>query len=354
MLRTRRVSVTAVFVCFIIAQYLDAFTLLAGPRWILNRHVSVFVGRSSVFMVSDPTPGIPNFAKEDPLESLSNPSKQVVFTPDRVGATSSLLEPTFHDMKELAYILANITEHLDTNPEKAMSVVSQRMGWLYNHNIPKLTNMMLQEFPSVRKETGMMRAYIFLMDFLEAVVSETSALQQTNQKALRKLLEAAKVSEVAVDEAIAENKEQLLKPEFLLYIDSEIENQDIDSPLENLLVTIKLRLLDEIGRGLGLDVMMLPRLAAEEDPIELRRKTTEYLQSYDRTCQELFLQSLKLMRVEMKKRYSQLRVDTTLLEHLDIIEEVAEELLLEDEDGDGDVRENEKGRFVRGVCWKGE
>jgi hypothetical protein len=47
---------------------------------------------------------------------------------------------------------------------------------------------------------------------------------------------------------------------------------DYNSPLENMLITTKLRLLDEVGKGMGVDVMMLPKLAAEENPAELRRK----------------------------------------------------------------------------------
>ena len=39
-----------------------------------------------------------------------------------------------------------------------------------------------------------------------------------------------------------------------------------------MLVTTKLRLLDEVGKGMGVDVMVLPKLAAEENPAELRRK----------------------------------------------------------------------------------
>jgi hypothetical protein len=46
---------------------------------------------------------------------------------------------------------------------------------------------------------------------------------------------------------------QLLKPEFLLYLDSEIEGQESNSATENMLVTVKLRLLDEIGRGYVMD-----------------------------------------------------------------------------------------------------
>ena len=64
----------------------------------------------------------------------------------------------------------------------------------------------------------------------------------------------------------------MTKPEFLLYLDAEIDSQDYNSPLENMLITTKLRLLDEVGKGMGVDVMVLPKLAAEENPAELRRK----------------------------------------------------------------------------------
>lgn len=47
------------------------------------------------------------------------------------------------------------------------------------------------------------------------------------------------------------NLEQLLKPDFLVYLDAEIENQDPNTPMESLLVTIKLKLLDEQGKRLG-------------------------------------------------------------------------------------------------------
>jgi hypothetical protein len=70
-------------------------------------------------------------------------------------------------------------------------------------------------------------------------------------------------------------------------------------------VTLKLRILDEIGKTMGVDVLVLPKLAAEESPAELRRKTTEYLSSYDINGKKLFLQTLQIMQIEMKKRYQQ-------------------------------------------------
>ena len=41
---------------------------------------------------------------------------------------------------------------------------------------------------------------------------------------------------------------QLISADFMIYLDTEIENQETNSQWENLLVTIKLRLLDEQGK----------------------------------------------------------------------------------------------------------
>ena len=266
-----------------------------GTRNVLPSRVASSRRRAS------PPSSIPDFGTDAPFP-------QNVYVPPPASTPRTLLPTTFADMKEMAFILAQITEHLDTDPGKAMTVASQRMGWLYARNVPQLTQMLLTEFPAFRQDDGMMRAYLFVLDFLEAVVAETSALQTKNQAALRELLAAAKTSEAAVDAAIQANTGQLTAPEFLLYLDAEIEGHAPNSPTENLLVTIKLRLLDEVGKGMGVDVMVLPKLAAESDPAELRRKTVEHLRAYDAAGCELFLQTLRLMRGEMSKRYQQVRV----------------------------------------------
>ena len=74
-----------------------------------------------------------------------------------------------------------------------------------------------------------------------------------------------------------------------MYLDTEIEAQDVNSHMQSLLVTIKLRLLDELGRGKGYDVMMLPKLAAESDPEMLREKTLAHIRGYPAEGCELFL-----------------------------------------------------------------
>ena len=48
----------------------------------------------------------------------------------------SLSPPDRVDMEKLAILLANIAESLDTAPEKAMTVASTEMGWLYSKNVP--------------------------------------------------------------------------------------------------------------------------------------------------------------------------------------------------------------------------
>lgn len=89
------------------------------------------------------------------------------------------------------------------------------MGWLYSRNVPALTEMMLREFTSLRQDEGMMRGYMFLMDFLEAVAKETSDLLKKNQRSLKLILEAAKVSEAALDKQIAALNEEVLASSFL-------------------------------------------------------------------------------------------------------------------------------------------
>lgn len=48
-----------------------------------------------------------------------------------------LLEPNDEDMRQYAFILANVTDHLDSKPESALSIASNEMGWLLQRNVPK-------------------------------------------------------------------------------------------------------------------------------------------------------------------------------------------------------------------------
>jgi hypothetical protein len=53
------------------------------------------------------------------------------------SAPSALLPPTREDMKQFGYILANVTDNIDSSPEIALSIASKNMGWLYTRNVPK-------------------------------------------------------------------------------------------------------------------------------------------------------------------------------------------------------------------------
>lgn len=50
-----------------------------------------------------------------------------------------LSPPNREDMHHLAYLLANMTDHLDTAPEVALTIVSQEMGWLFSKDVPRFT-----------------------------------------------------------------------------------------------------------------------------------------------------------------------------------------------------------------------
>lgn len=233
---------------------------------------------------------------------------------------------SFEDMRQWALILNNVTDHIDINkPEVALSEISKHMGWLYSRDIPKLTEMLMKEFPEIREFEGVGRAYRFILDFLEVVAKETNTMMASHQLSIKKLLEASKISEKAIDKLLEKENSQFTSSDFLVFLDCEIESQEENSPMQNLLVTIKLRILDEIGRNLGVDVMILPKLASEGNPAELKRKTVEHLKSYDRAGKELFLQTLQIMRGEMKRRYN--NVDPLLSLNLEQIEKIAKGLL---------------------------
>lgn len=48
---------------------------------------------------------------------------------------NKLIDPSHKDMMKYSYILGNITSHMSREPEKAMSIVSQDLGWLLARNV---------------------------------------------------------------------------------------------------------------------------------------------------------------------------------------------------------------------------
>mmetsp|Transcript_18640 Transcript_18640/g.32305 ORF Transcript_18640/g.32305 Transcript_18640/m.32305 type:complete len:147 (+) Transcript_18640:657-1097(+) len=119
---------------------------------------------------------------------------------------------------------------------------------------------------------------------------------------------------------------QLLSPNFLVYLDAEVQGAERDSSAEHMLVIIQLKLLAEQGRSMGVDVNLLPQLAAETDPVERRRKTTQHLQNYDKIGRKLFAQTVRVVLEGMETRYKD--IDPALIVNMKEIQTVAEEFLL--------------------------
>lgn len=248
---------------------------------------------------------------------------------------SNLLPLTNSDMQKLGVLLADISGCFETSiiktPEeeaqlakegtkKALKIVTAEMKWLYRRNVPGLVQMLLQspQGPILRQNTSIMNAYLFIIDFLEAVANESSSSIKVNQSSLRALLEAAKKGEDNVDEVIRKDVQTYTDPAFFVYLDSEIDNSS--EAMNQLLTTVKLRLLDEVGKEKGIDIQMIASLATINDPLELKKKTMSYLYEYDKDGVSLFLQVLKILNSEMKKRYN--NVDAGLLLNMAEIERI--------------------------------
>ena len=134
-------------------------------------------------------------------------TNNILFSSQQV--INTLKEPNFEDMKVVAAILANITDHINTNPGYAMRVVTDNMSFLYTRNIPILTQMLLKEYPELKQDKLMLNSFMFLIDFLEAVTKETTNLLSQNRDLLRLVLESAKTSESKFEEVIMNNKKKV-------------------------------------------------------------------------------------------------------------------------------------------------
>ncbi|RYH13046.1 hypothetical protein EON65_36635 [archaeon] len=63
-----------------------------------------------------------------------------------------------------------------------------------------MTEMLLAEFPVLRKDEQMMKAHTQIIDFLETFVDGAVDMIKKNQALLKEILEAAKISENYFDQ----------------------------------------------------------------------------------------------------------------------------------------------------------
>ena len=160
------------------------------------------------------------------------------------------------------------------------------------------------------------------MDFVEAVSNEMTSYVSKHQGSMRMLLEAASKGEAALNATISDNLERLTDPGFLVYVDSELDGAAKGTPAADVLVTVRLRLLELVGEGLSPDVAVLPRLLSEETLEGVQRATLGYLRDFSTPGKELFLLNLRLLKKEMGRKYES--VDPELLERMAQIEQVVE------------------------------
>lgn len=91
-------------------------------------------------------------------------------------------------------------------------------------------------------------AYVFVSTVMGTISSQTKSFNDGNRQLMRGILDAVRVSESQVDHFFSTNLEELSKPEFLLFLDTELESCKENPSMENLLVTVKLKVLEEYGR----------------------------------------------------------------------------------------------------------
>ena len=82
---------------------------------------------------------------------------------------------TKDDMKRFISLLTSFAEKLDNEPEEALTLASGNVEWLLGRNLPAMAQKLLDDVPAMRQDQGVMKAYMFLMDFVEAMSSEVTS-----------------------------------------------------------------------------------------------------------------------------------------------------------------------------------
>lgn len=78
--------------------------------------------------------------------------------------------------------------------------------------VARLTNQLLGQYPVLKEDQGMMKAYAFLLDFMETVGKELSSIMKENQNILKGLLETTKLGqEEKLNTYISDNAEKVSK-----------------------------------------------------------------------------------------------------------------------------------------------
>lgn len=185
----------------------------------------------------------------------------------KIERPSWFLKGSVHDRDKFKDILRQMEVPAPERSE--LSVLSSSLGWLLSHNLPQLFDDMSElDRVELRPSFGL------VLDFLEMNALETRALVSTHQLVLKKLLQAAQISESTLQEFLSKEGPQVTSPGFLTYLESEVEAQSSDGPARATLQVIQMMVLEELGRsrGQGEDILAIPRLASEASEELIRLK----------------------------------------------------------------------------------
>ena len=66
-----------------------------------------------------------------------NPFEEPRRSSNPISNTVPKIPPNLEDMKQIAFLFANISSVLDSAPESALSIASKEIGWLLARDVPK-------------------------------------------------------------------------------------------------------------------------------------------------------------------------------------------------------------------------
>jgi hypothetical protein len=254
----------------------------------------------------------------------NSPLRQSESADSDIFKDSTLPAVTRDDMEQLRTIFETTASAIESdNVEQALSTVSKNLRFLFGKNIPKLTEMMLQEHTSLRQSKSTMQAYYLIITTMDVMAREKKEMIGKSQELLRELLLAAKVSESHLKIFLENNLNKFSSLEFSLFLDAEIKNAPYQSQIEQLLLMIKLTILEMRGKELGVDIKALATLAATNNEEELKRKTLNHIAEYDRNARDLLVQSIRMNIQEIQKHPEP--VDPVLIINLKEIERIVVE-----------------------------
>lgn len=220
------------------------------------------------------------------------------------------------DPQVLEQLLGEISSGLSNSTDAAMTVLANQAGFVFTKNIPKIAQKLLETKPELRSNRSMSVAYAFLRQAAEVIGESSGNLTRSAQHLMKGLIEAAKTSPTALDKYVTKNLDHLQGDVFMTQLDSELEETPPGTTKYDIITLFKARILEEAGKRFGPDIAVLPCLLAEEELSVLKTKMLEHIETLDRAGQELFLQTVRMLRQQVLTKEG---IETTVSYRLEIM-----------------------------------